>query len=254
MLSQQEGTRFEDPINCPGCKADVDIYFWSKRRYDNRRLEKYLDKVEETPSMDCEEGDKEDEYRLPVVVSPFTRGGNSSGKERWTDILTSGGGVQHNCVLGRVPANLTVEAFLGSRTLWVEKGEAGYGVVIKVTLVGMVEQKAEGVWFWNTAEKFFIPFPAAVQSIFGKGLVVDGYFELSGKSASRRKRRSLIFRERVPERLFSKIPKDVDLKVVWEEKFIPAPCSGATLWGAFATVVYWGGHVGRGSVEENWRR
>ena len=34
-----------------------------------------------------------------------------------------------------------VEAFLASKTMWMEKGEGGYCAKIKVTLVGMVEQK-----------------------------------------------------------------------------------------------------------------
>ena len=245
MVSRQESQEFEDPINCAGCKADADIHFWGKRRFDNRRLEKYLDKIEETPFMDCEEGDKDEEYRLPVVICPFTRGGTTSGKEKWTDFLSSGDGIQHTCVLGRVLANIEVPAFLESRTLWVEKGEGGYGVVVKVSLFGMVDQMSDGTWIWNTAERFFLPFPESVQSIFGKGLVVDGYFELSGQRASRRKKRFLLFRERVADRILSKIHKDVSLKVVWEENFIPGPCSGVTLWAAFATVVEWCTHSGR---------
>ena len=107
-------------------------------------------------------------------------------------------------------------------------------------------RRTEGVWYWNTAEKFFLPFPLCqFRSIFGKGLVVDGYFELSGKRASRRKKRSLSFRERVPNRLFSKVHKDMDLEVIWDEKFIYAPCSGATLWAAYAIVIEWGGDSGR---------
>ena len=220
--------------------------FWGKKRFDNRRLEKFFDELDKNPRMDCEEGDREDEYRFPVVISPFTRGGNTSGKEIWTDILSSGEGIQHSCLLGRIPQNIEVPSFLSSRTQWVEKGEGGYGAILKVSLFGMVDQSAEGMWFWNSAEKFFIPFPVALQNVFGKGLVVDGFFELSGRRASRRKRRALMFKERVEGRLLSKVHKDMDLKVVWEEKFIPAPCSGATLWAAFATVMEWCGHSGRG--------
>ena len=230
---------FSDPVNCPGCKADVDVQFWGKKRFDNRRLEKFFDQLDKTPLMDYEEGDREEEYRFPVIVSPFTRGGNATGKEVWTDILTCGDGVQHTCLIGRVPYHIEVPAFLSSRTQWVDKGEGGYGVVLKVCLFGMVDQSAEGIWFWNVAEKFFLPFPEGVQDVFGKGLVVDGYFELSGRKASRKKKRALLFKERVGGRLLSKVPKDLDLKVVWEERFIPAPCSGAILWAAFATVMDW---------------
>ena len=211
-----------------------------RRRHANHRLSVFFDRIDNAGGRAIWTGDKEgEEYHYPICHSaPYDREEVLKGKGRM-EILESGGGLAHSCQMMKIPGELPMKAFLEKGRDKVRWTTRGYSVTIRIYVGGMVDQNPGGKWEWVGHKTADLPVPAGFHSIFGKNFHIDGWFRISGEPVSRRKRRTVEFRERQPGLLLDSVPSTTRMKVEWEDWLIPAPCFGITIWLFCAEVVDW---------------
>ena len=228
---------YDDPINCRGCQAENRYLFWEERRHRVKRLDAFLDSMDNGPLSFS--GDKVGEDFIPhVATTPFDEG-RWKNKDKVFPMIESGMGKQHTCLLGRIPQHLDVPMFLGAGTKRVKRGTKGFYVKLQATIVGMVEQNPRGRWEHIVAKRFALHIPTVFQEVLGREFRVDGYFRLTGEKASRRKKIKVEFMERYEGTLFLNVPRDTHVDLVWDEMLLPAPTSGLLWKEVGLSVIDW---------------
>ena len=229
-------TVYDDPVNCRGCMADFRRLFLGERRHNNLRYDMFFEEMER--DVVTMEGDKKEKFRIaPAVNCPFKRGDYlPRGKAETTDAIITGFGKHHTCELNRIPGNVEVKPLLPAGSRW--KGDKVNEIKMRVTVMGAVNQDAPGRWEWSGVLGFELEFPEALHPILGSTFVVDNWFRFYGEKASRKKKKEVDFDGDVT----TDCPDTTKLDVEFEVFFVPAPCPGLILWGAYAEILEWKSH------------
>ena len=235
----ERGAEVDDPVNCEGCRVDLRLDFMDRRRHDNHRLAMFFDKIDKNGRAQWGGDRDSDEYHYPSYLSsPFSKEDPSRGRGR-VDILETGSGIEHTCPLIRVPRAMAIWPFLPRGRKKEEAGAGGYEVTLRFHLGGMVDQSPGGRWEWTGQKTAELKVPDGLQRIFGRCFNIDGWFRVVGEAASRRKKRTVEFRERQKGSLLENVPSSTHVTVEWEDWLVPAPCFGITLWLICAEVIEW---------------
>ena len=182
-------------------------------------------------------GDGRPEYVVQAPDSPFLRGKGLTTNEKLFDLIESGGRMEHTCVQSRMPYNIQFRPFIDAWQPWPNGGSGGYFAKIVVTVVGTVEQNPAGRWQWVVDECFKMNFPPCLHAILGKGLILNGWFKFEGEKAPRKKPVSVTFVSKNKGSLKQNQVDGTVIGVKFKAMMIPVPCTGATIWGAYARLV-----------------
>ena len=82
-------SRYDDPVNCDGCLANVQQLYLAGDRHDGLRADVLWGKMEETNKVSWK-GDIGQHHNPGLISSPFSRGEDLQGREQLTDLFESG--------------------------------------------------------------------------------------------------------------------------------------------------------------------